>query len=128
MSLEAWGDEVPDEGAFDRAIEAGWINPADQSKALIDVMNERARQHDEEGWTPEHDDSHASGELAQAAVCYADTSDGLTLRELPRRWPLNWHPRYWKPSIHRRNLVKAAALILAEIERLDRASAKGAAQ
>lgn len=38
----------------------------------------------------------------------------------PRNWP--WHRVWWKPSTRRRNLVKAGALILAEIERLDRAA------
>jgi len=37
-----------------------------------------------------------------------------------RTWP--WAEKWWKPKNERRDLVKAAALILAEIERLDRAA------
>lgn len=36
-------------------------------------------------------------------------------------WP--WDESWWKPTTPRRDLVKAAALILAEIERLDRMAA-----
>lgn len=41
------------------------------SKALEDISAERQRQVSEEGWTPEHDDNHHSGDLVQAAVAYA---------------------------------------------------------
>lgn len=41
----------------------------------------------------------------------------------PKNWP--WNAEWWKPSDRRRNLVKAAALILAEIERLDRKASEG---
>lgn len=34
------------------------------------------------------------------------------------RWP--WPSKWWKPKSQRRDLVRAGALILAEIERLDR--------
>lgn len=34
-------------------------------------------------------------------------------------WP--WNGRWWKPTNRRRDLIKAGALIVAEIERLDRA-------
>jgi len=40
----------------------------------------------------------------------------------PDVWP--WGGFTWKPTTPRRDLVKAAALILAEIERLDRATNK----
>lgn len=128
MSLEAWGDEFPDEGVFDRAIEAGWINPEDLSSAAIDVLAERDRQQDVEGWTPEHDDAHDDGEMAKAAACYAWISaQSNTLRDVfdgpPPTWPSEWDSWWWKPTTRRRDLVKAGALILAEIERLDRATA-----
>jgi hypothetical protein len=38
----------------------------------------------------------------------------------PARWP--WSQDWWKPTNPRRDLVKAGALIAAEIERLDRAT------
>ena len=40
----------------------------------------------------------------------------------PSMWP--WTSEWWKPSTRRRMLVKAAALILSEIERLDRAASR----
>lgn len=103
------------------------------SKALDDVIAERARQVNEEGWTPEHDDRHSPGDLAEAAACYLlypsflkilPYGDGTvcTLFDIIWPWSLDW----WKPKDRRRDLVKAGALILAEIERIDRAALKGA--
>lgn len=93
------------------------------SRAACDILAERQRQIENEGWTLEHDDKHAQGELARAAACYA-----LFRWPGPRYadyvaciWP--WAHSWWKPVGHRRNLVKAGALILAEIERLDRVAA-----
>ena len=89
------------------------------SKALEDIAAERQRQISAEGWTPEHDDEHDDGELAMAAACYAEASVfGNAMEQCPSSWP--WSPEWWKPSDPRRNLVKAGALIVAEIERLDR--------
>lgn len=87
--------------------------------AARDVLAERRRQIEAEGWTPEHDDEHGAGEMAAAAACYALNAAGCGC-EVARNWP--WDRSWWKPSTARRDLVKAAALILAEIERLDRAA------
>lgn len=93
------------------------------NKAINDIMLERARQMNVEGWTPEHDDDHSDGSLAQAAACYA-----LGRRKLESLgghrvdlWP--WEDEAWKPKDARRNLVRAAALLVAEIERIDRQAA-----
>lgn len=105
------------------------------SQAEHDVLAERRRQVDEEGWTPEHDDrQEREGQMAGAAACYAfgerlwtGVENGVGfLREAATVWP--WSNEWWKPSTRRRNLVKAGALILAELEREDRAAAKAAAQ
>lgn len=91
------------------------------TKAAEDVLAERRRQIEREGWTPEHDDEHVSGEMALAASCYAVV--GLTdasPTEVPAWWPRQWDSSWWRPRDNRRNLVRAAALLLAEIERLDR--------
>lgn len=98
------------------------------SKAAQDVLAERQRQISVEGWTPEHDDEHIGSEMAEAALCYIDhaidmAQPGTSI--LSTRWP--WKVRWWKPTTPRRDLVKAGALILAEIERLDRAALKGGA-
>jgi hypothetical protein len=99
-----------------------------------DVLAERQRQVTAEGWWPEHDDKHVDHSLAIAAACYAlgdrqDFHDSIfnEMFRVPDLWPRGWHDSWWKPTDPRRNLVKAGALILAEIERIDRASAKEAA-
>jgi len=91
----------------------GW-----RSKAAGDVLAERKRQVDAEGWTPEHDDKYVDGQLAAAATCYAFTAARSAHHLYNYVWP--WSSDWWKPDGKRRNLVKAGALILAEIERLDR--------
>lgn len=88
------------------------------SRAMMDVAEERIRQK-MKGYTSEHDDYYDDEELVWAASCYLmarETSFSKTWR--PTGWP--WHVRRWKPDTRRRNLVKACALILAEIERIDR--------
>lgn len=90
--------------------------------AARDVLAERQRQISAEGWTPEHDDQYQGDELALAAICYAKvTGPGGSS---PTEWP--WPEDWWKPSDNRRNLVKAGALLIAEIERLDRAATPAA--
>lgn len=110
----------------------------DATGAARDVLAERRRQVSAEGWTPEHDDKHSSGQLAYAASVYAlcaASSDAdrsvmdefRTYNSVPfrirNRWP--WDESWLKPTNRRRDLVKAAALILAEIERLDRKASEG---
>lgn len=116
MNYEAWGE--PDESPFDAAAEAGWLDPDDLTKALIDVMNERDRQHNEEGWTPELDDAYPMGKLAQAGAAYAMNAGVPFVNQPPTSWP--FAREWWKPKDPRRDLVRAAALILAEIEKIDR--------
>lgn len=86
--------------------------------AIDDIRAERLRQINAEGWTAEHDDEHNNGEMALAAGCYAvhDHYPGY----VENMWP--WDSTWWKPTPddRRRELVKAGALIVAEIERLDR--------
>ena len=88
------------------------------SKASDDVLAERQRQIGVEGFSPEADGLYTIGELADAAACYV-TYAGQQLK-FPRAgwWP--WSDDWWKPTTRRRDLVKAAALIIAEIDRLDR--------
>ncbi|MFP4895622.1 hypothetical protein [Paraburkholderia sp. EG304] len=90
--------------------------------AARDVLAERQRQVTAECWTPAHDDEHDSGEMADAAAAYALHASGWT-ETMPREvWPADWSQKWWKPTTSRRDLVKAGALILAEIERIDRAA------
>lgn len=90
--------------------------------ALEDIATERQRQISMEGWTEAHDDGHPDHDLTKAAISYCWSSIApLGKRGEPSYWP--WHSSWWKPTNTRRDLVKAAALIVAEIERLDRAAA-----
>lgn len=106
--------------------------PQSMTPALRDVIAERERQKTVEGWALEHDDNHYDGSLAQAAACYALPRPEMFTpgwpggqKPQPKLWPVKWGNGWWKPSTVRRNLVKAGALILAEIERIDRAERKG---
>ena len=89
-------------------------------KALQDIKEERERQVNQEGWTTEHDDEHTDGSLAKAAACYARSSPEVHMYNGPSIWTWPWDDKWWKPKNRRRDLVKAGALIVAEIERLDR--------
>ncbi|MUO69175.1 hypothetical protein [Agrobacterium vitis] len=99
--------------------------------ALRDMFAERLRQVSEEGWTAEHDDDeHYDGDLAAAAAAYAVNAannlspHGSGDNERPEYWPFG--EKWWKPKSPREDLMRAAALILAEIEKIDRDEARKA--
>lgn len=87
--------------------------------SLQSVLAERIRQIQVHCFYPEQDDELSDESLTLAAAAYA----------LPRwfienginPWP--WGAENWKPGERRTSLVKAGALILAEIDRIDRAAA-----
>lgn len=90
------------------------------SKATHDVLSERKRQIDGEGYTHEHDDEHDNGELPAAAAWYAlpdQIKAVLDVNDLSF-WP--WDLVSCDSKDRRRELVCAAALIIAEIDRIDR--------
>lgn len=95
--------------------------------AITLIAIERQRQINTEGWTAEHDDEHDNHEMAIAAACYAapGAPQGFSVGNRPRNkllpfWP--WAQSWWKPTPDNRirELTKAGALIVAEIERLQR--------
>ena len=103
------------------------------SKAAIDILSERQRQKAK--YTFEHDDVQTDGQLSFAAAAYAVAGasavyeddkvrptkwDHSYIAHVDRLWPWNW--TYWKPKDRRHDLVRAGALIIAELERLDRAN------
>lgn len=81
------------------------------------IAAERERQIDVEGRDELHDSEHIFGEIARAAACYAFPPE---IGSRTEHWPWEWHN--WKPTPDDRirELVKAGALIVAEIERLQR--------
>jgi hypothetical protein len=103
------------------------------------IAAERQRQIDEEGWNAQHDDEHDCDEMAMAAACYAAPHrlyerlghDALTFQD-PWPWEECWDKRPTDedgylidncdslPRDRLRQLVKAGALIAAEIDRLQR--------
>jgi hypothetical protein len=93
-----------------------------------EIATERARQI-AKGFDAAHDDDHAGGELGQAAACYAapitllhEDRSGVS-RGVHGTIPLGWpfRPEEYRPGgDYREDLVKAAAFIVAEIERIDR--------
>lgn len=93
---------------------------------IEEIEAERERQIDVEGWDAAHDDAHDPGTLAQAASCYAQQAADVMSPDIaaegaenvPSFWPFD--PAWWKSTTPRRDLIKAAALIIAEIERMDR--------
>lgn len=87
------------------------------------IAEERKRQVVQENWSSDHDDRHKKFQLAKAASCYAmhvaDAEEqDLGVKSIPCDW-WPWGKKWWKPSEDPvRNLVKAGALIAAEIDRL----------
>ena len=95
--------------------------------AIAMIAEERQRQQEDEDWTPSHDDTHRRDELALAAVAYAlPPRKRRMMAGTPQYWP--WSFQWWKPKSNNRirELVKAGALIVAEIERLQRKEASDA--
>jgi hypothetical protein len=110
-----------------------FIEPLQETKktGVELISDERQRQIEKEGWTAEHDAEHTYGELADAAVMYAMRGywkkriDPMIVgtEDMPGiMWPFRGDG--FKPSTDGgldgriRDLVKAGALIAAEIDRL----------
>lgn len=101
-----------------------------QSQAMVDVFNERQRQIEKEGYSTANDDLYRSNELVRAGAGYVnqvvgrswtynkETPEVYQNEEVPEFWP--WAESFWKPKSPREDLVRAAALLIAEIERIDR--------
>lgn len=110
--------ETPATDAFLAEVRAQGVKSL--SNAVQSVIAERQRHQSAEGWTPEHDDQYSKSQLLWASSCYVLNAIH-PFNRIPFDWP--WTPEWWKPTNPRRDLVKAGALILAEIERIDRQEA-----
>lgn len=82
------------------------------------VVAERVRQQTDEGYSPDSDKHRPAGELASAAACYALSAARDDQRRITAVWPWSWD--CFKPRDPMRDLERAGALILAEMERLTR--------
>lgn len=91
------------------------------------IAAERQRQIEAEGYDSAHDDAHDNGEIAQAATAYTHKAieqvetGGRTLQSFVY-WP--WPDGFKASDTPIPNLVKAGALIAAEIDRLTRTTEK----
>lgn len=99
--------------------------PCEEKTGVDLIAEERKRQVEVEGWTPQHDDEHFNGEMALAASAYIQSSAYFRPLHPPARIPPNtwpWDVMWWKPSENHpvKDLVRAGALIAAEIDRLQR--------
>lgn len=86
------------------------------------IAAERQRQISVEGYTSDHDAEHVSGELLIAAVCYLRIRcPNLWVKQTTSpEWPFELEA--WKPTVDQvGNLIKAGALIAAEIDRIQNA-------
>lgn len=126
---------------FRRAVGTKGMDHPIQKNPLELIALERKRQIEAEGFTPAHDDAHEFGELALVAALYAspvrlfeqakDLSGDIYLRD---PWPSDWFTKWDKrryagdivePATYTRQerfnlLVKSGALIVAEMERIQR--------
>ena len=91
-------------------------------KSIELVCDERLRQINQEGYDSTHDDCETFNQLSNAAIVYACVEQSRD--QVANFW--QWDMQYFKPSNEDtidgriRNLVKAGALICAEIDRLAR--------
>ena len=103
------------------------------------IAAERERQITAKGWSAAHDDKHNNAELAYAGSCYAHVGAavkrGIDVKDIKEfytdgmdsliHWP--WEDESWKPSNDPiPNLMKAGALIAAELDRLMRLDSQNA--
>lgn len=121
-----WERQFETEDAFLAALRAGLGDSKVDGAQLIAL--ERQAHRAREGWTDEHDDEHAMGELALAGAHYAAVAGEQAQGEQgpfapnPDLWP--WDAKWFKPKDQLSNLVRAGALIAAEIDRLLRLQAE----
>lgn len=94
-------------------------------RSTVSVMTERLEQIFKHGYDQAHDNEHPLINLVLAASCYGGVAFSVLYGNSPLAaqryyapvWP--WQPESFKPRDTRANLVKAAALLLAAIDRLD---------
>jgi hypothetical protein len=97
--------------------------PPDFQHVIEEIAAERQGQIGREGYTLGHDDGHRECELARAAAAYVYAA--VYPKSISRSlWPFD--DSTFRVTTPRRSLVKAAALIIAEVGRMDRTNRSGA--
>lgn len=102
------------------------LNAGGAGRGVTAIAQERRGQIEREGYAPNEDDAYTAGELAQAACAYItwEWSEAHDRdRHLALHWPMGWDLAGFKPKDRRSDLVRAGALLAAEIDRLDRKAA-----
>lgn len=99
------------------------------SRGCYLIQEERYRQIKVEGFDAKRDAIYVNGELAKAAVAFAlpddiaiPLNDGVAISiSRVKFFPKSWGPQWFKlsPDNRIKDLVKAGALIAAEIDRLN---------
>lgn len=116
--LRKLADTLPDHEHFlcELADRIQWIG----EPAFLGIARQRMKQTLSKGYDAAHDDQHTRGELALAAACYAITTNDISDKHLIKAtiWP--FEREFWRPKGTRHNLEVAAALIVAELARLQR--------
>lgn len=83
------------------------------------IAEERLRQKEEEGYTAAHDAQYCNGELGQMAACYCKVAGVLFVKATwPERMDFTMCKRESYPDPSLKDLVRAGALVAAEIDRL----------
>lgn len=112
---------IEEEREFERSYERTPLRPG-ESKPFAQALNEVGRERERQiakGYDSAHDDEHSDGSIAAAAAYYAwgkGAPEYLWPWEEAARPTLSLMP-------DRERLLIAAALLVAEIERIDRAVA-----
>lgn len=119
-------------GSLDYTATPSLPKPEGEKSGVELIAEERQRQKDVEGWTAEHDAKNVNDEMARAAAVYALPWPLRHPRLVieggcPEHWPIQtWAAKWFKPAPKNaligperiRELVKAGALVAAEIDRL----------
>lgn len=87
------------------------------TEGVKEIAEERRRQIEDLGYTREHDRNHQGAELVRAALSYLAAADFGDNPPLPFDWPFD--PKSWRPEDRRNNLIRAGALIAAELDRME---------
>ena len=97
------------------------------SLGVLLISAERTRQVQKEGYTPERDTQHKHSEMAQAAAYYSCRGGRDSLERLlfPEEWSTIFAKREGFPIPTDKDLIKAGALIAAELDRRAALQMKG---